>query len=91
LEEVLSLRVLHEFQQCGKVGLVELRIRSFSLFGFCGFEILLQVGIIGINLESIFIGGDGLIDFIEIEKCCSFALVASGPSRIHLDAGFCIF
>ena len=78
--------MLHELQQCCKVGLVELRIGLLILFRSCCLQILLKISVIRIHLQSLIVSDDSLINFIEIEERSSFTLIPSWPRGIHLDA-----
>lgn len=90
LEEVLGLGVLHELEQGVEVGLVELRIGALGGLALGRLEVLLEVCVGGIDLESLLVGIDGLVDAFEVEERAALALIASGPGGVHLDAGLCV-
>ena len=90
LEEVLGLGVLHELEQRVEVGLVELWVGALGCLALGGLQVLLQVCVAGVDLESLLVGIDGLVYAVEVEEGAALALVAPGPGGVHLDAGLCV-
>jgi hypothetical protein len=87
LEEILGLRVLHQLEESSEVGLVHLGVGSLVLLALCGLEVLLQICVVGVDLESFLVGGDGIVDAVEVEESAALPLVAPRPHGVHLDAG----
>jgi hypothetical protein len=82
-EELLGLGMGHQLNDGLQIVLVELGVASLLLLVLGGFQVSLEVGVVGLDLQSRFVGGNGVVNTVQIEEGGSFPLVASGPGGFH--------